>query len=124
MYALALKEIREGKKRSHWMWYIFPQLRSLGRSSTAIFYGIADLEEARAFLAHPILSARLIEISEALLSLDQAKPEEILGHTDAMKLRSSMTLFAHISEKGSVFHKVLEQYYHGSLDERTLALIR
>ena len=124
MYAVALGEIKDGKKRSHWMWYIFPQLRGLGMSSIAHAYGIAGLEEARAYLTHPILSARLFEISEALLEQKNKKPEEIFAYVDAMKLRSSMTLFALISDDGSVFHKVLACFYEGQMDERTLELIK
>lgn len=124
MYAVALEEIKSGLKRSHWMWYIFPQLRGLGTSSMAHVYGIAGLDEARAYLSHPVLSARLIEISEALLMLKKKNPEDIFGHTDAMKLRSSMTLFALVSDDGSVFHEVLEWFYNGKMDERTLELIK
>ncbi len=124
MYAVALGEIKDGEKRSHWMWYIFPQLRGLGMSSMAHAYGIAGLEEASAYLMHPILSARLFEISETLLTQKKKKPEDIFGYTDAMKLRSSMTLFALVSDDGSVFHKVLERFYKGQMDERTLELIK
>ena len=124
MYAVALEEIKSGLKRLHWMWYIFPQLRGLGTSSMAHVYGIAGLDEARAYLSHPVLSARLIEISEALLMLKKKNPEDIFGHTDAMKLRSSMTLFALVSDDGSVFHEVLERFYNGRMDERTLELIK
>ena len=123
MYAVALEEIRNGEKRSHWMWYIFPQLRGLGMSSMAHTYGIAGLEEAKAYLAHPVLSARLIEISEALFTLEKKNPEEIFGYIDAMKLRSSMTLFSLVSEEGSVFHKVLQRYYNGEPDGMTLSLV-
>ena len=99
-FKTALAEIKSGHKRSCWMWYIFPQLRGLGTSSMAHVYGIAGLDEARAYLSHPILSARLIEISEALLMLKKKNPEDIFGHTDTMKLRSSMTLFALVSDDG------------------------
>ena len=94
MYPVALKEIQNGEKESHWMWYIFPQLRGLGRSQMAYSYGINGIEEAKAYLAHPVLSARLIEICEALLEHKGEDIEDILGDIDAMKLRSSMTLFA------------------------------
>ena len=107
MYEIALKEIRNGEKESHWMWYIFPQLRGLGKSQMAFAYGIHGLEEAKAYLAHPVLSARLIEISEALLEHKGKDIEDILGDIDAMKLRSSMTLFALISEGGSIYHNRL-----------------
>lgn len=122
-YLVALDEVKCGMKRSHWMWFIFPQLRGLGKSSMAYTYGIAGLDEARAYLAHPILSARLIEICEALLEQKTKKPKDIFGYVDAMKLRSSMTLFILVSEDDSVFHKVLNQFYNGQMDERTIELI-
>lgn len=123
MYEIALKEIRNGENESHWMWYIFPQLRGLGRSQMAYAYGINGLEEAKAYLAHPVLSARLIEICEALLEHKDEDIEDILGDVDAMKLCSSMTLFALISEDGSIFHQVLNCFYNGNIDERTTKLI-
>jgi uncharacterized protein (DUF1810 family) len=123
LYATALAEIKAGKKSSHWMWFIFPQLRGLGRSAMSHIYGISGVDEARAYLSHPILSARLTEISEALLQLNTQNPEEILGEIDARKLQSSMTLFALISENGSVFHRVLARFYNGQMDERTLRLL-
>ena len=123
MYPIALKEIRNGEKESHWMWYIFPQLRGLGRSQMAYTYGINGIEEAKAYLAHPVLSSRLIEISEALLVHKDEIIEDILGDIDAMKLRSSMTLFALISEEGSVFHQVIDCFFDGKIDEYTLKLI-
>ena len=123
MYEIALKEIRNGEKESHWMWYIFPQLRGLGKSQMAYAYGINGIEEAKAYIEHPVLSARLIEICEALLEHKNGDIEDILGDIDAMKLRSSMTLFAFISEKNSVFFQVLECFYDGKMDEYTLKLI-
>lgn len=123
LYATALAEIKAGKKSSHWMWFIFPQLRGLGRSAMARIYGIEGLDEAWAYLSHPILSARLTEISEALLQLNTQNPEEILGEIDARKLQSSMTLFALISEDGSVFHQVLDRFYGGQMDAHTLELL-
>lgn len=124
MYATALQEIKHGEKESHWMWYIFPQLRGLGRSDMAYIYGINGIEESKAYLEHPVLSARLIEISKAILEHKDELIEDILGDIDAMKLRSSMTLFASISENGSVFHKVLDCFYDGAPDEYTLKLIK
>ena len=124
MYETALKEIKNGEKESHWMWYIFPQLRGLGKSRMAYVYGINGLEEAKAYLAHPVLSARLIEISEALLEHKGKEIEDILGDIDAMKLRSSMTLFALISENSSIFHQLLDCFYDGKLDEHTLELVK
>ena len=122
MYEIALEEIKNGEKRSHWMWYIFPQIRGLGMSSMAHIYGIDGLDEAKAYLAYPTLSARLLEISEALLRHKKKKPEDIFRYTDAMKLRSSMTLFALVSEEDSVFHKVLQAFYNGEMDELTIKL--
>ena len=123
MYQIALKEIVNGKKVSHWMWYIFPQLRGLGYSHMAYTYGINGVEEAKAYLAHPVLSARLIEITEALLIHKEKPIEDILGDIDAMKLRSSMTLFASLSEVGSVFHQVIENFYDNEPDEATIKLL-
>ena len=122
-FARALSEIRAGRKRSHWIWYIFPQLAGLGHSSTARFYAIKDIEEARAFLAHPKLGSRLREISEALLALEGKTAEEIFGFPDVLKLRSSATLFAQVSEPGSVFEQVLQKYYDSTPDDATLRLL-
>lgn len=121
MYHRALAELREGEKRSHWIWYIFPQLQGLGSSAMAQLYGIRDLAEARAYLAHPVLGERLITCCEALLVHKDKTAEEILGAVDALKLRSSMTLFALVSEENSVFYKMLEQFYEGQKDPITLA---
>ena len=122
-YGTALSEVRNGKKRTHWMWFIFPQLRGLGMSQMSFAYGISGLREAKAYLAHPTLSANLLEITESLLTLPDNDPEEIFGEIDAVKLRSSMTLFASISPEDSPFHKVLGRYYNGEPDERTLELL-
>ena len=123
-FAAALSEVRSGRKHSHWMWYIFPQLRGLGHSSTSQFYAINDISEAKAFLAHPVLGRRLREITEALLLVEGKTAEEIFGFPDVLKLRSCATLFAHISEKGSIFERVLEKYYHSERDETTLHLLK
>ena len=123
MYETALEEIKKGEKESHWIWYIFPQLRGLGYSPKAYTYGIDGLEEAKAYLEHPVLSARLIEITEALLTHRGKDIEDIMGDIDALKLRSSMTLFALISEADSVFHQVLEVFYDRKMDEMTLGLL-
>lgn len=123
-YDAALREIRGGRKRSHWMWYIFPQLRGLGFSSTAQYYGIRDLEEAKAYMAHPVLGPRLAEISEALLGLDTCDPSAVMGYPDDLKLRSCMTLFALAAPEQPVFGRVLEKYYAGRRDERTLELLK
>ena len=122
-YDNALCEIRSGRKRSHWMWYIFPQLRGLGHSSMADYYGISCLDEARAYLADPMLRPRLLEICEALMELEDKDAAKIFGFPDVLKLRSCMTLFAAVSEKNSVFQRVLDAYYHGEKDEHTLIIM-
>lgn len=123
VYEKALQEIKNGKKKTHWMWFIFPQLRGLGRSEMAQTYAIADLDEAEAYLKHNVLGARLIEISEALLNINEIDPKVILGDIDAMKLKSCMTLFSVVSEENSVFHKVLEKFFDGQTDAKTLELL-
>ena len=122
-YPTALREIRGGRKQSHWMWYIFPQVRGLGRSTTAQHYAISSREEAIAFLSDPYLGGNLREISAALLALDENNPVRIFGYTDAMKLRSCMTLFASVSEDGSVFRRVLDRYCRGEQDDKTLEIL-
>lgn len=121
-YATALSEIEAGQKRGHWMWYIWPQLRGLGHSPMAQHYGIADAAEARAYLAHPTLGPRLVEISRAMLAHRGRAPEDILGGIDALKLRSSATLFAAQPGADPVFGEILETFYDGP-DDRTLALL-
>ena len=123
-YTRALQEIRGGRKRSHWIWFIFPQLKELGYSDTAKFYGIRDLAEAKAYLAEPTLRARLIEISEALLKLPENDPNKVMGYPDDLKLRSSMTLFAAADPDCPVFQQVLDKYFDGKPDQRTLDLLR
>lgn len=122
-YETALTEIKNGLKRTHWMWYIFPQLKELGRSSTAKYYGIDDLEEAKKFLAHPVLGARLKEISGALLQLETNDPYSVMGNIDGLKLCSSMTLFAEAGGYDSVFGKVIDKYYAGHKDMNTLMIL-
>ena len=121
-YGQALREIRSGRKRSHWMWYIFPQIQGLGFSPTAQYYAIRDLQEARDYLAHPVLGTRLKEISSALLDLDGLSASEIFGYPDDLKLRSSMTLFRMADLNEPVFLEVLEKYYDGKPDARTVEL--
>ena len=121
-YGQALREIRSGRKRSHWMWYIFPQIQGLGFSPTAQYYAIRDLQEARDYLAHPVLGTRLKEISSALLELDGLSASEIFGYPDDLKLRSSMTLFRMADLNEPVFLEVLEKYYDGKPDARTVEL--
>lgn len=122
-YDAALREIRGGRKRSHWIWYIFPQIQGLGFSSTAQFYAITDLEEAKAYLQEPTLRARLLEISEALLELSSNDPTEVMGWPDDLKLRSSMTLFAEAEPGCDVFQKVLDKFYGGAKDQKTLQIL-
>lgn len=122
-FQTALAEVRAGYKCSHWMWYIFPQLKGLGFSSTAQFYGINGKEEAKAYLEHPVLGARFREITSMLLILERKSAVEIFGHTDAMKLRSSMTLFNAVANGEDIFQKVLNKYYDGKADGRTLAML-
>lgn len=122
-YEIALKEIKQGRKRSHWMWYIFPQIKGLGYSSTAQYYAIQDKKEAENYLKHPILSKRLVEISEELLKIDNDNASEVFGYPDDMKLKSSMTLFYLVSEK-VVFKRVLEKFFCNELDERTVEILK
>ena len=122
-YKIALAEIKNGFKRTHWMWYIFPQLKKLGRSSTAKYYGIENLEEAKMYLTHPVLGARLREISEVLLNLETNDPYKVMGGIDALKLCSSMTLFAEIEGYDSVFGKVIDKYYNGDKDMNTIRIL-
>ena len=122
-YADALREIKQGYKQSHWIWFIFPQMRGLGRSSMAEYFGISSIEEARAYLDHPILKARLIEISTALLQhKGNSTAYEILGTIDAIKVRSSMTLFDYIMPH-AIFAEVLDAFYNSQRDELTLKFI-
>mgnify|MGYP000377350003 CR=1 FL=1 len=121
-YDTALSEIKNGRKRSHWMWYIFPQIAGLGMSSTAQYYSIADIDEAREYITHPVLGARLLEISRALLTLDSSDATAVMGYPDDLKLRSSMTLFAQVSED-PVFNAVIDKFYGGRPDTRTLHIL-
>ncbi len=122
-YEQALREIRSSRKRSHWMWYIFPQLRGLGFSSTAEYYGISTLDEAKAYLEDPVLGPRLAEISQVLLELDDKNADRIFGYPDNLKLRSCMTLFAAAAGRDSVFQKVLDAYFNGVGDPRTTEML-
>ncbi len=123
-YAQALAEIRSGRKRSHWMWYVFPQFEGLGSSSTSRRYSIKSLAEATAYLNHPLLGPRLTECAEAALGVEGRSASEIFGSPDDMKLRSCATLFASISPAGSAFGRLLEKYFHGERDDKTLSLLR
>ena len=122
-YETALNEIKNGRKQSHWIWYIFPQLKGLGRSGNAEYYGIDGIDEARAYLAEPTLSHRLVEITLALFA-NEKSAVEILGHTDAMKVRSCMTLFEIASgDLDTPFRSVLDKFYSGNSDDRTIAIL-
>lgn len=123
-YEQALSEIRSGRKRSHWMWYIFPQFEGLGSSSTSQRYSIKSVAEAEAYLAHAVLGPRLVECAEALLRIDGLSAGTIFGSPDDMKLRSSATLFAGVSSERSVFHQLIDKYFHGERDDMTLRLMR
>jgi uncharacterized protein (DUF1810 family) len=122
-YARALEEIQWGQKRSHWMWYIFPQFDGLGQSSTSKKYSIKSVAEAKAYLAHPVLGPRLIECCEAALKIDGRSAHTIFGSPDDLKLKSCATLFAQVSPRGSVFDRLLDKYFEGDRDQQTLLLI-
>ena len=122
-YASAISEIRSGRKRSHWMWYVFPQIDGLGFSSTTKRYSIKSVEEAEAYLRHPVLGLRLSECFEALLAVEGRSAFEIFGPIDEMKLQSCATLFARVSPSGSVFERILEKYFRGERDGKTLRLL-
>jgi uncharacterized protein (DUF1810 family) len=119
-YERALSEIRSGRKRSHWMWYIFPQIDGLAFSSTSKYYSIKSVEEAKAYLDHPILGPRLLECAEAVIRVEGRSATEIFGSPDDLKLRSCATLFAAVLPPGSVFERLLGKYYRGEPDEKTL----
>ena len=118
-YDQALQEIRSGAKRTHWMWFVFPQIEGLGRSGMAQRFALSGLEEARAYLSHPTLGRRLVESARALTDLDTDDASRIFGPVDAQKLRSSMTLFAHAAPDEPVFRAVLDQYFDGTEDDAT-----
>ena len=122
-YERALAEIRRGRKQSHWMWYVFPQIAGLGFSSTSKLYAIKDCAEAELYLAHPVLGARLVEISEALLEIEGKTANQIFGSPDDLKLKSSMTLFGALDDTNPVFQRALERYFGGAKDARTLSII-
>jgi two-component system, cell cycle response regulator len=124
VYEDAVTELRRGRKRSHWMWFVFPQLRGLGRSSNAFRYGITEIDEARAYLAHPVLGPRLLECAAVLEQLDGGRTvSDIFRDPDDVKLRSSLTLFARVAGSGSVFERLLAKYYGGEPDDRTVAML-
>jgi len=122
-YDRALAELEHGRKQGHWIWFVFPQIQGLGSSPTARFYAIASLAEATAYLKHPLLGPRLDTAAETLLKLPGRDPAEILGDLDAMKLRSSMTLFSRVEDAAPVFARVLDEFYAGQPDRLTEQLL-
>ncbi len=122
-YETALKEIQNGRKQSHWMWYIFPQLRGLGQSSMAWEYGITDLEEAKEYLAHPILGVRLLEICNAAFNTSSNNAVEVFGFPDNLKLKSSMTLFEAADPQQAIFGQILMKFFNGERDSATLGIL-
>lgn len=122
-YGQVLREIQNGRKRSHWMWYIFPQIQGLGHSPTAQYYAVRDQAEAKAYMAHPVLGSRLLEISKELLRLKSSNAREVLGSPDDMKLKSSMTLFETVSDE-PVFGRVLDKFFAGERDMLTLDFLK
>ena len=123
-YKTALLEIKMGRKRGHWMWYIFPQIQGLGFSSTSQYYAIKNLEEGKEYLSHPVLGTRLVEISEALVGLEDTDPRLVMGYPDNLKLRSCMTLFEIAAPDQPVFRNVLDKFYGGKLDEQTVEILK
>jgi uncharacterized protein (DUF1810 family) len=123
IYDSVLAELKSGQKRSHWMWYIFPQINGLGHSSTSKYYAIKSMEEARQYYTHPVLGRRLLECAEAVLGIQGRSISEIFGYPDDLKLKSSITLFASVADPNSVFIRVLDRYFHGERDLITLRLL-
>lgn len=123
-YQTALQEIQEGQKRSHWMWYIFPQIAGLGRSQTAQYYAIKDINEAKDYMKNKTLRKNLLEISQTLLEIKSSDPVRVMGWPDDMKLKSSMTLFLMAAPECDVFQKVLDKFFHGEKDENTLRILK
>lgn len=122
-YAPALAEIKSGRKRTHWMWYVFPQLRGLGSTEISNHYGIKDLKEAKAYLDHPVLGLRLKQISMELLQLSNTNAQSIFGSPDDLKLRSCMTLFNQVDGADPIFQQVLDRFFNGEKDKKTLTLL-
>lgn len=123
IYDQALTELRRGHKRSHWMWFIFPQIHGLGRSHTAQRFAIRSMEEARQYLHHPLLGPRLLECADAVLAIEGRTASQIFGYPDDLKLKSSMTLFAHAADAEPVFVRVLEKYFSGDMDGATVRIV-
>ena len=122
LFQVALDEIKGGKKRSHWMWFIFPQIKGLGFSEMSNYYAIENILEAQDYINHPVLGKRLIEIASALLQLETSDPNLVFGSPDDMKLKSSMTLFASVPDTNEVFKQVLEKFFNGKMDSKTLRI--
>jgi uncharacterized protein (DUF1810 family) len=123
IYLRALEEIKAGRKETHWMWFIFPQIKGLGNSDTSKFYAIQDINEAKEYLKHPVLGKNLLEISKAVLAIEDKSAHEIFGSPDDMKLQSCMTLFSVIEGADPVFEWVLNKYFGGFFDSRTLRIL-
>jgi uncharacterized protein (DUF1810 family) len=123
VFATALQEIRNGRKTSHWMWYIFPQISGLGSSGMSRLYAIKDMAEAKQYSDHPVLGQRLVEITSELLNLENNDPAAVFGHIDSLKLRSSMTLFSLLEDAHPVFQKVLDKYFGGKKDANTIRIV-
>ena len=124
VYEQVCEELRAGQKRSHWMWFIFPQIQGLGQSSMAIRFAISSLDEAKAYLQHSVLGTRLRECSGLVAAIEGRSIDDIFGYPDDLKLHSSMTLFARTSTEDPVFQEVLQKYFHGEPDHQTLKLLR
>jgi uncharacterized protein (DUF1810 family) len=123
IYERALAELHSGQKRTHWIWYIFPQIAGLGFSAISKQYALQNLEEARQYLNHPVLGKRLVECAEAVLAIEGRSVSQIFGYPDDLKLRSCMTLFACVDDSTPVFVRVLKKYFHGERDQKTLQLL-
>lgn len=123
VYRTALAELKNGRKRSHWMWYIFPQIDGLAKSATSKRYAIKSIDEAREYLHHPVLGSRLAECAEAVLAVEGRSISEIMGYPDDLKLKSSMTLFASLPEAPAAFAGILDKYFHGERDVKTLNIL-
>src|SRR5438045_1981844 len=124
IYPQVLSELRKGKKTTHWMWFIFPQIEGLGHSSTAKYYSIKTIEEAKEYISHPILGKRLLECTNTILKIENKTVDEIFGYPDNLKLKSSMTLFNFVSPKHKEFADVLKKYFDNEQDELTISILQ
>jgi len=123
IYGSVLAELKRGQKRTHWMWFIFPQIDGLAHSTTSKYYAIKSIEEARKYLNHPVLGTRLLQCAETVLAVEGRSVSEIFGYPDDLKLKSSMTLFAYVADPRSVFVRILDKFFQGERDVRTLDLL-